>query len=46
LPREIVAAIEERMLAGLGDDERLKLADALCGCADSLAPGAAGSRAR
>ncbi len=44
--REIVEAIEERMLAGLGDDVRLKLAEALRGCADSLVSGAAGSRAR
>jgi hypothetical protein len=39
-------AVEERMLAELGEDERLKLAEALRGCADSLAPGGAGSRAR
>ena len=44
--REIVEAIEVRMLAGLDDDERLKLAEVLRGCADSLPPGAAGSRAR
>jgi len=44
--REIVEALEERMLAGLGDDERLKLAEALRGCADSLVSGAPGSRAR
>jgi DNA-binding MarR family transcriptional regulator len=43
---EIVEAIEERMLAGLGEDERLKLAEALRGCAESLAPGTVGSLAR
>ena len=42
----LVEAVEERMLAGLNEDERLKLAEALRGCADSLAPGAAGFRAR
>jgi hypothetical protein len=44
--REIVEANEGRMLAGLGEDERLKLAEVLRGCAGSLATGAAGSRAR
>jgi DNA-binding MarR family transcriptional regulator len=43
---EIGEAVEERMLAGLSEDERLKLAEALRSCADSLARGAAGSRAR
>lgn len=43
---EIVEAVEERMLVGLSEDERLKLAQALRGCADSLARGAAGSRVR
>jgi DNA-binding MarR family transcriptional regulator len=42
----LVEAVEERMLAELGEDERLKLAEALRGCADSLASGEAGSRAR
>jgi DNA-binding MarR family transcriptional regulator len=41
----LVKAVEERMLAELGENERLKLAEALRGCADSLAPGGAGSRA-
>lgn len=44
---EIVEAIEERMLAGLGERERLTLAEALRGCADSLAPRGVGkSQAR
>jgi DNA-binding MarR family transcriptional regulator len=42
----LVEAVEECMLAELGEDERLKLAEALRSCADSLAPGGAGSRAR
>jgi len=41
---EIVEAIEEHMLAGLGEDERLKLANTLRDCADSL--GGARVRAR
>ena len=42
----LVEVIEERMLAGLGREERLRLLEALRGCADSLAPGGAGSQAR
>lgn len=42
----IVEAIEEQMLAGLDANERLKLAEALRGCADSLTPDATGSQGR
>ena len=41
----LVEAVEERMLPELGEDERPKLAETLRGCADSLAPGGAGSQA-
>jgi len=42
----LVEAVEERMLAELGENERLKLAEALRSCADTLAPGGAESRGR
>jgi len=43
---EIVEAIEEHMLSRLGEDERLKLANTLRGCADSLGASPGGMKAR
>lgn len=40
----LVLEIEERMLAGMRKDERLRLLEALRGCADSLAGGRGRSR--
>lgn len=37
---EVVGAVEERMLGGLSLGERVRLAETLDGCADSLAAGA------
>lgn len=37
---EVVGAVEERMLGGLNSEERVRLAETLDGCADSLAAGA------